>query len=113
MRGSQSGMTEIEFLEEELKAWLVSTKRLWIRAGTAYYCQHLDIDHKERKVIGEGGRKVTLHTLPNNRIAYNRYAKLVDQKSTTCWQSPSRSKRTMKPTAYCWTAYSIKRSAAG
>ncbi len=80
MRGSQSGMTEIEFLEEELKAWLVSTKRLWIRAGTAYYCQHLDIDHKERKVIGEGGRKVTLHTLPNNRIAYNRYAKLVDQK---------------------------------
>ena len=80
MRGSQSGMTETEFLEEELKAWLVSTKRLWIRAGTAYYCQHLDIDHKERKVIGEGGRKVTLHTLPNNRIAYNRYAKLVDQK---------------------------------
>ena len=80
MRGSQSGMTEIEFLEEELKAWLVSTKRLWIRAGTAYYCQHLDIDHKERKVIGEGGRKVTLHTLPNSRIAYNRYAKLVDQK---------------------------------
>ena len=80
MRGSQPGMTETEFLEEELKAWLVSTKRLWIRAGTAYYCQHLDIDHKERKVIGEGGRKVTLHTLPNNRIAYNRYAKLVDQK---------------------------------
>lgn len=80
MRGSQSGMTETEFLEEELKAWLVSTKRLWIRAGAAYYCQHLDIDHKERKVIGEGGRKVTLHTLPNNRIAYNRYAKLVDQK---------------------------------
>lgn len=80
MRGSQSGMTETEFLEEELKAWLVSTKRLWIRAGVAYYCQHLDIDHKERKVIGEGGRKVTLHTLPNNRIAYNRYAKLVDQK---------------------------------
>lgn len=80
MRGSQSGMTELEFLEEELKAWLVSTKRLWIRAGAAYYCQHLDIDHKERKVIGEGGRKVTLHTLPNNRIAYNRYAKLVDQK---------------------------------
>lgn len=80
MRGSQSGMTELEFLEEELKSWLVSTKRLWIRAGAAYYCQHLDIDHKERKVIGEGGRKVTLHTLPNNRIAYNRYAKLVDQK---------------------------------
>ena len=51
MRGSQSGMTETEFLEEELKAWLVSTKRLWIRAGVAYYCQHLDIDHKERKVL--------------------------------------------------------------
>lgn len=79
-RGSQSGMTETEFLEEELKAWLVSKKLLWIRTGAAYYRQHLDIDRKERKVIGEGGRKVTLHTLPNNRIAYNRYAKLVDQK---------------------------------
>ena len=73
-------MTETEFLEEELKAWLVSKKLLWIRTGAAYYRQHLDIDRKERKVIGEGGRKVTLHTLPNNRIAYNRYAKLVDQK---------------------------------
>lgn len=79
-RGGQSGMTEIEFLEEELKAWLVSKKLLWIRTGAAYYRQHLDIDRKERKVIGEGGRKVTLHTLPNNRIAYNRFAKLVDQK---------------------------------
>lgn len=80
MRGSQSGMTETEFLEEELRSWLVSKKRLWMQAGDAYYRQHLDIDHKERKIIGEGGRVVTLHTLPNNRIAYNRYAKLVDQK---------------------------------
>lgn len=73
-------MTETEFLEEELKAWLVSKKRLWMRTGAAYYRQHLDIDYKERKVIGEGGRKVTLHNLPNNRLAYNRFAKLVDQK---------------------------------
>lgn len=80
MRGSQSGMTETEFLEEELRAWLSSSKRGWMKTGADYYRQHLDIDWKERKVIGEGGRKVTLHTLPNNRIAYNRYAKLVAQK---------------------------------
>lgn len=80
MRGAQEGMTEVEFLEAELQSWLTSKKRLWMRTGAAYYRQHLDIDNKERRVMGDDGHPVTLHTLPNNRIAYNRYAKIVDQK---------------------------------
>ena len=80
LRGSQSGMTETEFLEAELKDFLASQKRRWMLLGAQYYHQHQDIDFKERRAIGEGGRERTLHNLPNFRIAYNRYAKLVDQK---------------------------------
>lgn len=80
LRGSQSGMTELEFLESELKAFLESRKRQWMVIGTKYYRQRQDIDFKQRRAIGEGGGERVLHNLPNFRITYNRYAKLVDQK---------------------------------
>lgn len=80
LRGSQSGMTEIEFLEAEIRAWLHSERRSWMLAGAQYYRQHMDIDVKERRAIGDNGKTRPLHNLPNFRIGYNRYAKLVDQK---------------------------------
>lgn len=79
-RGKNSAMTEQEFLEAELKAWLISDKRNWMIAGDKYYKQKQDIDFKERQAIGEGGKIQKLHNLPNFRLSYNRYAKLVDQK---------------------------------
>ena len=79
-RGKNSAMTEQEFLEAELKAWLISDKRKWMIAGDKYYKQKQDIDFKERQAIGEGGKIQKLHNLPNFRLSYNRYAKLVDQK---------------------------------
>nr|DAL98050.1 MAG TPA: PORTAL PROTEIN [Caudoviricetes sp.] len=73
-------MTEIEFLEAEIGAWLHSDRRNWMLAGTQYYRQNMDIDSKQRTAIGEDGRSKPLRNLPNFRIGYNRYAKLVDQK---------------------------------
>jgi SPP1 family phage portal protein len=40
-----------------------------------------DILKRERTAIGDGGRLVETHNLPNNRIVDNQYRKLVDQKA--------------------------------
>lgn len=79
-RGHDSAMTDKEFLEAEINAFLTSDKRKHMLDGLKYYGQHQDIDHKARTVIGAGGKVETLHNLPNFRLTYNRYAKLVDQK---------------------------------
>ena len=74
-------MTDKQFLEQEIAAWLRSPERKWMLTGERYYRGEQDILHRKRTAIGEGGRLVVVDNLPNNRLVDNRYAQLVDQKS--------------------------------
>lgn len=87
-RVSQSGMTEIEFLEEEIKRWMAGPAHEDMLKGCAYYGDHQDIDHKERMMIGAGGTRQAVHNLVNYRIMDNQYAKLVDQKANYLLAKP-------------------------
>lgn len=75
-----SGITETEFLELEIRAWLTSKKRENMLTGRRYYDGMQDICDKQRTAIGEGGRERTVTNLPNSRLCDNRFAELVDQK---------------------------------
>lgn len=75
------GITDKEFLEHEIKAWLVSPERLKQLEGDTYYDGKHDILERERTVIGEDGKLAKVENLPNNRIIDNQYAKMVDQKA--------------------------------
>lgn len=80
-QGSQSGMNEVEFLEEELRRWLTSKKRADMLTGMAYYGDRQEIERKERMMIGPDGGRVPVHNLPNFKIMDNQYGILVDQKN--------------------------------
>lgn len=45
-KAAKSGMTEIEFYEMELAAWLQSDKRRFMQTGQRYYEGHHDIELK-------------------------------------------------------------------
>lgn len=79
-RGSNSGLTEIEFLEREIQAWLTSEKRNMMLAGKRYYDGEHDILSKQRQAVDECGNMRTINGLPNNKIVDNRYVELVEQK---------------------------------
>lgn len=79
-RGSNSGLTEIEFLEREIQAWLTSEKRNMMLAGKRYYDGEHDILSKQRQAVDECGNMRTINGLPNNQIVDNRYVELVEQK---------------------------------
>lgn len=87
-RGSGSGLTEIEFLELEIQAWLDSKKRNQILAGKRYYDGDHDILNKQRQAVDANGNTRTVTGLPNNRIIDNRYAELVDQKASYLLSKP-------------------------
>ena len=79
LRGSASGMTEVEFLEAEINHWLASERYWWMNTGNQYYTQHMDIDDKKRTML-DNGHVVEVKGIPNHKLGYNRYAKLVNQK---------------------------------
>lgn len=87
-RGSNSGLTEIEFLEREIQAWLTSEKRNMMLAGKRYYDGEHDILNKQRQAVDANGNTRTVTGLPNNRIIDNRYAELVDQKASYLLSKP-------------------------
>lgn len=78
--GSNSGLTEIEFLEREIQAWLTSEKRNMMLVGKRYYDGGHDILNKQRQAVDECGNMRTINGLPNNQIVDNRYVELVEQK---------------------------------
>lgn len=86
--GAYQNMTEKQFLEHEITHWMTSEAREWQMTGHDYYLYNQAIDHKERRVIGEGGQLQTVHNLPNNRLKDNRYAFLVDQKTNYLLAKP-------------------------
>lgn len=87
-RGAQSAMSETEFLEAELKAWLASEKRRNMLIGKDYAAGEHDIQFKTRRAIGEGGKATTVRNLPNNIIIDNQYGKLVNQKASYLLAKP-------------------------
>lgn len=99
-RGAESGMTETEFLEAELRSWLNGPKRADMLTGMAYYMDRQAIDMKERTMIGPTGTQVQVHNLPNFRITDNQYAKLVDQKTNYLLGKPVELKTEGKDDAY-------------
>ena len=80
-QGANAAMSELDFLEAEIKRWIESKTRKNQIDGENYYLGEHDIlDHK-RQVIGEDGTLVEIENLPNNKIVDNQYALRVDQKS--------------------------------
>lgn len=75
------GMTDKEFLEKEIKAWLNSSERRKQFEAEMYYDGKQDILKRKRTAIGEDGKLKEVDNLPNNRIVDNQYAKMVDQKA--------------------------------
>ena len=73
-------LTDVEFLERELTKWLHSPQRMMMIKGDDYYNYGHDIAHKQRTVIGEGGKAFTDVNLPCNKFIDNQYANMVDQK---------------------------------
>lgn len=86
--GAQSAMTEVEFLEKEIEAWLTSATRLMQITADRYYRYEHDILTRTRKAIGQDGTLVEITNLPNNKLIDNQYAKAVDQKTNYLFAKP-------------------------
>lgn len=74
------GMTDLEFIEEEIRAWLQSPEREAQRDAARYYDGKHDILNRRIKIIDENGEELEIKYLPNHRVVDNQYAKCVDQK---------------------------------
>ena len=77
----QSALTERAFFAAQIAQWLHSPERRAQLRSDAYYRGEHDILRRERQIIGENGKLVTVDNLPNNRIVDNQFALMVDQKS--------------------------------
>lgn len=74
-------LSDIEFLELEIKRWKSSSVLKNMIEGERYYVGDHDILRRTRQAIGPGGELVEIKNLPNNKIIDNQYAKMVDQKT--------------------------------
>jgi SPP1 family phage portal protein len=86
--GAQSVMSDKRFLEKEIKEWKDSAKRQEMIVADQYYNGDHPIKFSKREVIGEGGNKVEVDNLPNNRIIDNQYQKAVDEKKNYIMAKP-------------------------
>lgn len=94
--GAESSMTDLEFLEKEIRKWLASDQRKEMIVGDAYYDYEHSILKRKRMVIkdsvGEDGKKTAVwaeeKNLPNNKNIDNQYAKMVDQKTNFLLSKP-------------------------
>ena len=73
--------SDIQYLEKILEKWLKSPVRNEQLLAEKYYDGDHDILKRERKVIGEDGKLVTINNIANNKLVDNQYRKLVDQKT--------------------------------
>lgn len=86
--GADTSMTLDEFLSKEWNAFMLSDKRRDMLDGIRYYEGKHDILRKKRMVIGAGGNMEEVKYLPNHKIVYNRFTKLVDQKVNYLFARP-------------------------
>lgn len=88
LRGAQSNMTDLKFIEKEIATWKCSAQRAKQIKAFRYYDGEHDILSRKRKMIGEDGKLQTVDNLPNNRIVDNQYAKMVNQKANYLFGKP-------------------------
>ncbi|MCI6236563.1 MAG: phage portal protein [Firmicutes bacterium] len=74
-------MNELEFMEKEISFFLGSPERRLMIDGCRYYKGEQDILRKQRTAIGEDGKPVVIHNIPNSRLEDNQYRKMVIQKT--------------------------------
>lgn len=86
--GSQTAMTDKQFIEAEIRKFKKSDARYWMIAGECYYTGEHEILNRKRMVIGQDGQPVEVTNLPNNKIIDNQYSKLVDQKVNYLFSKP-------------------------
>lgn len=78
--GAKSAMDLVQIIQQEINNWENSDKRRLMLTGQRYYAGDADILQRKREVIGEGGHKMEVNNLANNRLVHNFVRKLVDQK---------------------------------
>lgn len=74
-------MSDIAFLEKEIKAWLIGDVRKAQITSEKYYVGQHDILERVREVVDENGELVENKKLPNNKIIDNQFAIHVDKKT--------------------------------
>jgi SPP1 family phage portal protein len=77
---NESGISEKQFLEIQIKEFLESDARKEQITGNKYYNGYQDILRRKREVIDGCGHKIVAEYLPNNIIIDNVFSKLVAQK---------------------------------
>lgn len=80
-RGAGEVTTDIRFLENEIKLWETSPKRMEQITGERYYDGYHDIQLKKREAFVKDNEVVEVKSLPNNKILDNQYAVHVDRKT--------------------------------
>lgn len=78
--GARSGMTLEEIILQEIHDWMNSDERKLMLTGQRYYIGEADILQRKREIIGEGGHKLEVNNVANNRLVHNFVRKLADQK---------------------------------
>ncbi len=85
---SESTNLDIKYFESVLRKWLDSPQRKEQLLAEKYYDGDHDILKRTKKVIGADGNLVTIDNVANNKLVYNQYRKLVDQKTNYCLGKP-------------------------
>lgn len=80
-QSASEALTDKEFIEKEIARWRLSPQRAAQIKGTLYYAGEHDILRRKRTAIGEKGMQEEVGNLPNNRVVYNLYGKMVTQKA--------------------------------
>ncbi|MBD5114511.1 MAG: phage portal protein [Ruminococcaceae bacterium] len=79
-QSASEALTDTEFIEKEIARWRISPERALQIKGTMYCAGDHDILRRKRTAIGERGMQEEVGNLPNNRVVYNLYGKMVTQK---------------------------------
>ena len=74
-------MIDKEKINFYIKKWKISPIREHIINAEKYYKGKHDILKRERTAIGNDGKPEAVENLPNNKIVFNLYSKIVDQKT--------------------------------
>lgn len=83
-----AGLSERDFIQREIQAFLQSKKYKMMITGREYYEGKQDILKKVRYVLDERGNRQPMIHAPNNRIVNNRFDDLVDQKASYLLAKP-------------------------
>lgn len=86
--GGEKLESNLKALENEIKKFLNSPKRMLMLESEKYYEYEHPILFKQREAIGEGGAKTVVENIPNNTLIDNQYAFLVDQKANYSFAKP-------------------------